>query len=203
MKKFALFLIACLSCALFSTSYAQDDYEEMSKKERKELEKQWKNEVKKYAKNPLAFKELIEEYEEEAEALREEAAGYQDEIVACTAEKEKLQVQLDEMMQSPEAEDTTMAMTETPVEGVAPAGSSAGMAYKVQIGAFKKYANEYFEEPMTMVNDPNDGMNKYVIGSFATENEAETFKKELRRLGFSGAWVVPYKNGARMPKDQM
>ena len=203
MKKYVFFLVALVSCTILSnTSFAQDDYEEMTKQELKELEKEWKNRAKEYKKDPLALKELIDGYEEQIDALRKELDDARNEVIECTADKERLQMRIDSLTQPVEVMDTMMEQTVAD-ESQTRWENNADMIYKVQIGAFQKYQNEYFEQPMTLVNDPNDGMNKYVIGTFGTEEEAETFKTELRRLGFSGAWVVPYKDGTRVPKDKL
>ena len=45
---------------------------------------------------------------------------------------------------------------------------------------------------------PLQDFNAYSLGNFATEEEAETFRQELIKLGLTDVWVTSYKAGERI-----
>ena len=79
---------------------------------------------------------------------------------------------------------------------------STGVVFKVQVGAFKnKDLSKYFD------NNPNFGgeagkeptdPQRINIGIFRNYWEADKFKKYLREMGVKDAWIVPYRDGARI-----
>ena len=81
-------------------------------------------------------------------------------------------------------------------------GLFKGVVFKVQVGAFKnKDLQKYFD------NNPNFGgeagkeptdPQKITIGIFRDYWEADTFKKYMREMGVSDAWIVPYRDGVRV-----
>lgn len=81
-----------------------------------------------------------------------------------------------------------------------PTDTTGGVVFKVQIGAFRnKDLEKYFEKSNTFGGMTEDGIHKYTLGSFRDYWEADTFKKYLREMGVNDAWIVPYKNGKRVP----
>ncbi|MBC7450832.1 MAG: Ezrin/radixin/moesin family protein [Cytophagales bacterium] len=179
MKKI-LFPIALIA-ALAISSYAQ-----MSKAE----EKEWHQKIKTLT--PASYKQLIEEKEtlsNQVNKLNAEAYDAQTKLSAQEAQIAGLQKQLAEANAEKEA-----------AVAAGPAGSTKGVVYKVQIGAFKnKDLSKYFENNKNFSGEVDaDGTKKYTLGSFASYYEAENFKKYLRQMGVSDAWVVAYKDGARV-----
>lgn len=49
----------------------------------------------------------------------------------------------------------------------------------------------------------SNGMYKYTIGSFANADSAHVKKRELRSLGFKGAFVAAFKDGERIPMSDI
>jgi cell division protein FtsN len=71
--------------------------------------------------------------------------------------------------------------------------------YRIQIGAF---ANKLAEDVYNDVNDllvvtTEDGLTRYYAGSFTSYDQAAARKIDLLSNGFSGAYVVPFKDGKR------
>ncbi|MGI9543756.1 MAG: Ezrin/radixin/moesin family protein, partial [Cyclobacteriaceae bacterium] len=45
----------------------------------------------------------------------------------------------------------------------------------------------------------SDGTQRYTLGNFKDYWQADKFKKYLREMGVKDAWIVPYKDGRRVP----
>lgn len=76
-----------------------------------------------------------------------------------------------------------------------------GVLFKVQIGAFRnKDLSKYFSSSENFGGeiDP-DGTQRYTLGNFTDYWQADKFKKYLREMGVKDAWIVPYKDGRRVP----
>jgi hypothetical protein len=70
--------------------------------------------------------------------------------------------------------------------------------YKVQLGVFAaKKDPSVFKTLTDISNEEVAGKYKYYSGSFATKAEAEKRTEEAKKLGFSGAYVVPFVDGKR------
>jgi|GEM_PF-5962842 len=76
-----------------------------------------------------------------------------------------------------------------------------GLFYRIQVGAFAKPINENVYKdfsPVTMEN-LNKGLIKYMAGYFTEENVAATARDQIRKLGFTDAFIVAYCDGKRIP----
>ena len=76
-----------------------------------------------------------------------------------------------------------------------------GLFYRIQVGAFAKPINENVYKdfsPVTMEN-LNKGLIKYMAGYFTEENTAATARDQIRKLGFTDAFIVAYCDGKRIP----
>jgi hypothetical protein len=71
----------------------------------------------------------------------------------------------------------------------------------VQVGAFRnKDLAKYLDNNPNFSGDTDqDGARKYTLGYFKNYWEADNFKKYLREMGVSDAWLVSYKDGKRVP----
>jgi hypothetical protein len=75
------------------------------------------------------------------------------------------------------------------------------VVFRVQLGAYKtKISKNVFAG----VNDlvvvtSDDGLTKYLTGSFTNFNDAAKHKVDMLLKGYSGAFIVAYKNGKRVP----
>ncbi|GIV28814.1 MAG: hypothetical protein KatS3mg027_2628 [Bacteroidia bacterium] len=75
------------------------------------------------------------------------------------------------------------------------------VVFRVQLGAYKaKISKNIFSD----VNDlivvtSDDGLTKYLTGSFTNFNDAAKHKINMLLKGYTGAFIVAYKNGKRVP----
>ncbi len=190
MKNLAILLAIIFSIATIGTVEAQ-----LSKKERKE----WKKKLKKTS--PEQFKRM---YDENA-SLKQEVSSLQGQLSTLQAnlgEKEAQVAELSEKNQSLEARISEIqAQMESMKQEEPAAVDESGVVFKVQIGAFRnKDLSKYFN------NNPNfsgetdeDGVQHITLGLFRDYWQADTFKKYLREMGVNDAWIVPYKDGKRVP----
>lgn len=79
---------------------------------------------------------------------------------------------------------------------------STGIVFRVQIGAFKrKDLSKYFSNNPNfggeVGKDPNDPQ-RITIGVFRSYWEADTFKKYMREMGVTDAWIASYRDGKRV-----
>jgi len=177
MKK--IFLSVTLILAMVTSSFAQ-----MTKEE----EKEWAHKLKSLT--PATYKQLVDEknaFETAAKILKQEND-------VLKAQVSDLNAKLKEAQAAQETRKTEAVTT--------PSNSMAadGVVYKVQIGAFKnKDLSKYFDNNKNFSGDVDaDGTKKYTLGAFPTYWEADNFKKYLREMGVSDAWVVAYKDGKRV-----
>ena len=181
MKK--IFLPLALIISLAISSFGQ-----MTKEESKE----WAKKIKTLT--PESYKQLIEE----KEALSTEVAKLTQENEVLKAQVSDLNAKLKVAQAALEEKQQAAAAAEAnvPVNTMA----AKGIIYKVQIGAFKnKDLSKYFENNKNFSGEVDaDGTKKYTLGAFPTYWEADNFKKYLREMGVSDAWVVAYKDGKRI-----
>ena len=72
--------------------------------------------------------------------------------------------------------------------------------FRVQIGAYRaKLSKDVFSDvPELLVIEGNDGLTRYMAGSFPTIQDAAEYKIELLLKGFEGAFVTSYRAGKRI-----
>ena len=193
-------LSALILCLLFTLpSMAQ-----MSKDEYKE----WKNRAKELKKNPEELKALVEENE----SLKSKASSLSTQVENLQSQLNSKNAQIAEAQQAAKAAEAAadaarkkaMEMQPKAQAEAAPMDES-GTWFKVQVGAFKNIdMSEYFK------NNPNfsgetaeDGAQRITLGRFRDYWEADKFKKVLREMGVKEAWIVPYKEGNRVPLKEV
>jgi hypothetical protein len=79
-----------------------------------------------------------------------------------------------------------------------------GTVYRVQVGAYKrKLSKQVFSglPDMVTVTAPN-GVTKYLSGTFTDYNEAAKHRVDLLVKGYSGAFIVAFKDGDRVQLDE-
>lgn len=201
MRKFSVVLV----CSLVALFFANVANAQMDKKEAKE----WKKRAKAYSKDPESFKTLVEEHQQ-----------FQGDIARLESDNNNLQSRMsDKDAKISELEDDMAALRKDlaaakaearkakadaaakPAEVSSPDRMIAGVVFKVQIGAFRnKDLSKYFENHENFSGETDeDGTQKITLGQFADYWEADTFKKYLREMGVKDAWIVPYKDGVRVP----
>ncbi|HSY60577.1 MAG TPA: hypothetical protein VK796_01825 [Cytophaga sp.] len=181
MKK--IFLPVALIISLAISSFGQ-----MTKEESKE----WAKKIKTLT--PESYKQLVEDKEAlatEVLKLKQENEVLKAQVSDLNTKLKAAQAALEEKQQAAAA-----ATANVPVNTMA----AKGVVYKVQIGAFKnKDLSKYFDNNKNFSGEVDaDGTKKYTLGAFSTYWEADNFKKYLREMGVSDAWVVAYKDGKRV-----
>lgn len=181
MKKIFLPLALVLSLAISS-------FGQMTKEETKE----WAKKIKTLT--PESYKQLLEE----KEALANEVVKLKQENEVLKAQVSDLNTKLKaaQAAQEERQQVAAAAAANVPVNTMA----AKGVTYKVQIGAFKnRDLSKYFENNKNFSGEVDaDGTKKYTLGAFPTYWEADNFKKYLREMGVTDAWVVAYKDGKRI-----
>jgi hypothetical protein len=174
-------------------------YAQLSKKEKKE----WKKKAKEFAKNPDNLKSLMDQKQtadNTVTTLKGDVAKFQTSI----SEKDKRIADLEDMVNKLQSELTTtkaeLAQKKETPPPPNPMDFSRGLVFKVQVGAFKnKNLAKYFDNNPNFGGEVKEGEpQKVTIGIFRDYWEADTFKKYLREMGVSDAWIVPYKDAVRV-----
>lgn len=106
-----------------------------------------------------------------------------------------------------EAKDTDTTSTDESKESVplnseeSPSVDIETTVYRVQIGAFNVNLSErIFEGVENVVSfKGNDGLVRYMTGSFNNYSDALNYRSQMRSRGFEDAFVVTFKNGERVP----
>ncbi len=199
MKKTALIVLGIILLGILP-SYAQ-----LSKKEKKALQKTMMKKVK--GMDPEDLEEMYNEYpamkgklascEKKAEKAEADATDATSKTSDLESQIATLQKDLDEARSA----STSSGGSEG---GSSSGGSSSvsmkGVVYKVQIGAFRnKDLSKYFDNNKNFGGETDaDGTQKYTIGVFKEYWEADTFKKYMREMGVKDAWIVAYRDGSRI-----
>lgn len=197
MKKLSFFIVFLLVTAVTTESYAQ-----LTKDEKKE----WKRRAKDYKKNPELLKELVEDKEaceSEVTSLKSEVNNVQSKMADKDAKISELQDDLTGMRAELSAAKSQMKEMQSKPQPAIGVGEDMlnGVVFKVQIGAFRnKDLSKYFEEHENFGGEmAESGEQRITLGRFRDYWEADTFKKYLREMGVKDAWIVPYKDGQRVP----
>ncbi len=73
------------------------------------------------------------------------------------------------------------------------------VVFRVQLGAYReKIDMNIFQGVNTLSFPTSGGVTKYVTGSFITYQQAYIHKIDMRKMGFTGSFVVAYKDGKRI-----
>jgi vacuolar-type H+-ATPase subunit I/STV1 len=210
MKRLTIFIIAWV-LTLFLGYQSDLLAQKKDDKPKVELTKEEKKELKKKKKemDPLIFKDFFEE----RERLKREFGSIQRQItnlgmVVTDRDKEiaRLQAQLDSLRNlaaNTTANDGGSGNDKDHLYGNSAANNedyTKGLVFKVQVGDVNqsKLNAEVFQgtDSYTVEKD-EDGKLKYTIGYFRDYKESEDFKKYLRKIGISSAWIVAYKDGKK------
>lgn len=174
----------------------------------KDEKKEWKTKWKAYKKDLEGFKDLVEEVgtlKSELSTAKRQLTTLQSQMGDKDAKIADLEDQVTRMrVQVAAAKDAELQAKKSagsrPVAVPKSPMSPDGIVFKVQIGAFaKKDMSKFFDNnPMFSGMDEN-GMQKITVGFFRDYWEADTLKKYLREMGVKDAWIVPFKDGKRVP----
>jgi hypothetical protein len=177
-----------------------DAFSQLSKAEKKE----WKNKAKEYKKNPELLKDLVDEnnsLQGQVTSLKGQIAGLQSRIADKDSEMSSLQDELSRAKSmASNCQSEVSQLKAQMAAGPGPSNWNKGVAFKVQIGAFKnKDLSDYFENNEVFGGETDEnGIQKITLGVFRDYRRADTFKKYLREMGVKDAWITPYRDGTRV-----
>jgi len=174
-------------------------FAQLSKKEKKE----WKKKAKEYSKNPAELKSLIEAKqaaETDNSTLKGEVGTLNSQVSDKNAKIADLEDQLSKMRGDLTSTKAELAQLKETPPAPSPMDFSKGVIFKVQIGAFKnKDLAKYFDNNPNFGGEATEkGEQRFTIGVFRDYWEADKFKKYMREMGVKDAWIVPFKDGARV-----
>jgi hypothetical protein len=160
----------------------------------KAQKKQLKNELKAYKKDLVSFYQEKEANKETFAANDSTIRRLKDEVAVAAGSRADLEQQLQtaskllaecESKPAPKVDD--------------PSTIPMGTVYKVQIGFYKKYdITSNFDKPKFIGYEDVEGLKRYIISYFSTEEEAEKLKKDIRGLGIKDAFVAKYVDQQRV-----
>lgn len=192
--------IASLLVLLFCVAFTFDASAQMSKKEQKE----WKKRIK--ALSPEQYKTLLDDnksLKSQNASLKAEVAGVDGRIADKDNQVSMLQDQVADLKD--QLADALARPEPEPQRNSGPAVGSGidaqtGIAFKVQIGAFKqKDLSKYLDAGDNFSGEIDEnGLRRYSLGVFREYWDADTFKKYLREMGVKGAFIVAYRDGQRV-----
>lgn len=195
-----------LMCLILGTGSA---FAQKKSAKDKEQEKKWKQKAKAYVKNPMSLKQDTESYQSQITGLKNQLLQLQTEfagtsdasttlaVIIDSLKWESIQLQADKQQLQKKLDKMEIALKGE--KKVAQMGTKLGLVFRTQIGAF--VTHEMQNPPKSgedFVHEKADGFNKYLVGNFRTQPEAEAFAEELKKLGIKDAWAVPYIDGVRV-----
>jgi len=192
------YLLGCCMMLTFLLSNITGTWaQELSKEEKKALKKELKQltpeQLKKMQEMQQEQKVKVDALEKEKKALQQELAQKNEDLLILQKQHEELE------------EKYTAAMMEDAHEELSGIGSEdsdwqQGVVFRVQIGALtdKEYDKD-IPSGFSMDVETKDNLRRMVLGYYRDYKEADTFKKLMRKLGIRTAWIVPYKDGQRVP----
>jgi len=194
MKNFSVLLTLTLSLFVCVNAFGQ-----LSKEEKKE----WKRMAKQMAKDPAQLKTLMEseqQLQQEVTSIKEENQALQSQLDDKNEKIDELQENLTQLRADLSAAKTELAQASEAGTSGSSEAAMPGVVFKVQIGAFRnKDLSKYFDNNPNFAGEIRDETQKITLGNFRDYWEADTFKKYLREMGVKDAWIVPYKDGERVP----
>lgn len=183
-------------CLLFVTGAVMEAHAQLSGKEKKE----WKKRKSKMSEEE--FKNMFEENS----ALRGQVNTFKGQVSTLQSRISDKDAKISELTeeirrleeQASVAEPVVQTAVEQPVRSN---DYETGVVFKVQIGAFRnKDLSQYFDNTENFSGETDEsGVQKITLGVFRDYWEADTFKKHLREMGVKEAWIVPFKDGTRVP----
>lgn len=188
-----LLFIGYLGTSLFFTAPA---LAQLSKAEKKI----WKKELRNLT--PEAVKSLRDENESLSSQLN--TANRENDRLKSTAFNQKLEItslksQLDEVNEQLKSREVQLGLVNE--EGTR---WDTGVVFKVQIAAIKeKEHKRKIEKNHNLEVEDQDGLHRYVLGNFRDYEDANFLKKRMRKVGINRAWIVPYKDGKRVPLKEV
>ncbi|WPP53368.1 Ezrin/radixin/moesin family protein [Catalinimonas niigatensis] len=179
--------------------------QELSKKEKKRLKKEQKSKLKELKKMNAADFQKLQDQQQEFKQQASELSGEITSLKNQSESKESEIRQLKDQVRRLEGqlEEARAELQAKPAEQNVPISNQydEGLIFRVQIGAYRDKNLEQYLSSSESFNGETDaqGLQIYTLGNFRDYWEADKFKKYLRAMGVKDAWIVPYRDGARVP----
>lgn len=117
-------------------------------------------------------------------------------LSSCTKELERdnrrLQVRIDTLeqtIQSLTAENNQLRLS---------LGERPEVGFEVQIGAFESFNVQAYESELLRLREVSeDGVSKYVLGTFIRFEDASSFLRDVKKMGISDAFIAGIVGGQR------
>ncbi|MFC4871204.1 hypothetical protein [Negadavirga shengliensis] len=186
LPSFMIMIILLFSCSPKTAS-------QLSKSE----QRQWEQQKKEMSAEQ--FKTVVEGYEtvkkenntleRKAKELQESGEKKDKEIQRLSASLIQAQSQVDALKNDEQSGKRKVSDPEW----------EKGVVFRVQLGAFDDYdLRNMTQQGSDLEIIDEDGYIKYILGQFRDYDNANLFKKKLRKIGVKEAWIVPYKDGKRV-----
>lgn len=194
MYRFNIFFGAAF--LFVSMFHASASFAQLSKAERKV----WKKELRNLT--PDKLKTLVEENQHLSslnEMLSEENNALKTTVFKEQGEREAMESQFREISER-------LTIMEIQAGLITESGKrwDSGVIFKVQIGAIsEKFAEDLVGKNQNFLIENHDGFHQFTVGNFRDYKEADKLKVQMRRAGIRGAWIVPYKDGKRVPLKEV
>lgn len=175
-------LILCVTLMWANTTALQA--QKLSKEEKK-IEKEWKKRQKKMSAEEFkALTESRESLQQRNQEIESETLEYRNQLSSREAELAALKTKREQL----EKANASAPKKEREV----------GLSYKVQIGAYRELDISYQANDQTDLRaEEYEGVKRYTLGRFKTLDEAEAFRRHIRKMGVKDAFIVGYKDGVR------
>jgi DNA repair exonuclease SbcCD ATPase subunit len=189
-------LFILFTMALITLSAAQPSFAQLSRKERKQL----KRELRKISPEELdRMKAEQEQKQQKINDLSKQTSQLQEEIQNKDHRISTLKSELKELQKEVDARGRTIAELKEKEDEW-----EKGLVFRVQLGAFDDldFRDALGRNPK-LIYEETDDWKKYIMGNFRSYEEANTLKKHLRLTGIRDAWIVPYRDGQRVPLKEV
>jgi len=215
MKMIRLFLLLflALNIGAIQTTNAQDgekkESEKDAKKRMKEEKKRQKEELKQYKKmKPEAVKAMkvgndrLNSQVSTLSYTRDSQTQVINTLQAKISEQDSALKTMEANMAANKAQASVSSDDAGSMGGSGSTISTTkGIVFAVQLGAFRNF--NLSKSPGKGVNvQTEEGISKYIVGIFRKPTDADVFKKEIQKMGIKDAWVVAFKDGKRIPKEE-
>lgn len=98
----------------------------------------------------------------------------------------------------------TQAQLMTVTQQMQASSDNYGTWYRVQIGAYeKRRIDNNLETTDQLSLESKENLQKIVLGRFRTYADAKQLQNQLQAVGLKDAWIVAYKDGARVPIEEV
>jgi hypothetical protein len=204
MKKLIVWtLVVFLSIGMALAQETKDKKNKKTPKKDKKSEKALKEEMKEYYYEIEKFEKIKYEMGVAAERadsldkvladLKKNQVDNRDAIDRLALEREQNQVRLREL--ESKKSDSTMRSA-IPTEGI---------FFTVQIGAYNRVnlSNLLDTNSSDLTVEEESGIKKYLLGGYKSYEDAANARKKIRQMGVKDAWIVSYKDGKRVPMNEV